>query len=422
MSKKTIALSVIEGRVVRDLFENGFLNFLEKENIEVVLYTPAATVPYFNKKWERYVKAIEYHPIYTLNKKEQRLLKIRNIIKDHFSFAIEKWMKLEYSFYDGVSNETSSLQKHGCSAIVITHPSHSFEMPIYKAARKLNLPVIGILRSWDNIYKGLRLRPDHLTVWNPVNKEEAMNVMKLKDNQVHITGGSQFDPYFSDEVTNSTREEFCRELNLDSTKPIIMVATLGSFVHAYDEHYLIDYLVDCIEKEELPEGTQLLIRLHPTTKLEYMQQYEKYSFVKLSYISGYIPTIGWNMTLQEMKLVGKMLKHVDVVISPGSTITIETAIYNTPTIVPVFHHYQPESGVVIFNYHFKTHFKRLQKENLVPFIYHKEDLVNAINDAFQFPEKFAPQSKKLADDYIHYFDGKSTERIAQKIKDLLHEK
>lgn len=418
MNNKTIALSFIEGRVVRDLFENGFLEMMKAHGIDIVFFTPAATVPSFINEWKHRVKAIEYHPIYTLNNKEQRLLKIRNKIKDNFSWLLERWMQIEYKQYDTDGHYETLLKKHNCSSVIITHPSHSFEMPIYKAGRKLNLPILGILRSWDNIYKGLRLRPDHLTVWNPVNKEEAIRVMKLDPSRVHVTGGSQFDPYFTDAVINSTRENFASEFGFNPAKPIITIATLGAFVHAYDEHYLIDHLIECIEKRELPEGTQLLIRLHPTSKLEYVQHYLKYSFIKLSYISGYIPTIGWNMTKKEVQQVGRIMKHSDVVISPGSTITIETAIYNTPIIVPVFHHYQPESGVIIFNYHFKTHFKRLQDENLVPFVYKKEDLASAINNALKNPDEYKIQSKKLADDYIHLYDGKSTERVADLIKKL----
>lgn len=420
MSNKTIALSFIEGRVVRDLFENGFLDMMKSNGIDIVLFTPAATVPEFVNQWKDKVKAIEYHPLYTLNRREQRLLKIRNIIKDKYSFAINTWMKIENSLYQTDGKYESLLKKYNCSTLLLTHPTHSFEMPVYKAARKLNIPVLGILRSWDNIYKGLRLRPDHLTVWNPVNKEEAMRVMKLKDDQVHITGGSQFDPYFYDEVKNSSRENFCKEFQLDPTKPIITVATLGSFIHAYDEHYLIDYLIECVEQKLIPPDSQIIIRLHPTSKLEYMQKYLAYPFIRLSYIDGYIPTIGWTMTQEQVKQVGRLMKHSDVVISPGSTITIETAIYRTSTIVPVFHHYQPESGVIIFNYHFETHFKRLKEENLVPFVYNKEDLAPAINNALKNPAEYKDQSKKLADDYIHWYDGKSTNRIAELMQQLIY--
>jgi hypothetical protein len=138
-----------------------------------------------------------------------------------------------------------------------------------------------------------------------------------------------------------------------------------------------------------------------------------------------IPTmlkaIGWTMTQEQVKQVGRMMKHSDVVISAGSTITIETAIYQTPTIVPVFHHYQPESGLIIFNYHFETHFKRLKDENLVPFVYQKEDLAPALNNALKNPSTYINQSIKLADNYIHFYDGKSTERIAALMVNLIHE-
>jgi hypothetical protein len=421
MSNKTIALSFIEGRVVRDLFENGFLDLMKSKGIDIVLFTPAANIPSFVNKWKDMVKAIEYHPIYTLNRREQRLLKIRNIIKDKYSFAINTWMKIENILYKTDGKYESLLKKYNCTALLLTHPTHSFEMPIYKAAKKLKLPVLAILRSWDNIYKGLRLRPDHLTVWNPVNKEEAMRVMKLNQNQIHITGGSQFDPYFSDDVLHSSKAEFCKEFNLDANRPIISIATLGAFIHAYDEQYLIDYLIECIEQNHIPANSQIIIRLHPTSKLEYMLKYLAYPFIRLSYIDGYIPTIGWNMTKAEVKQVGRLMKHSNVVISPGSTITIETAIYNTPTIVPVFHHYQPESGVIIFNYHFQTHFKRLRDENLVPFVYQKEDLAPAINKALENPQEYKEQSQKLADDYIHFYDGKSTERIVELMFKLIHE-
>jgi UDP-N-acetylglucosamine:LPS N-acetylglucosamine transferase len=421
INHKTIGLSFIEGRVVRDLFENGFLDLMRDQGIEIVLFTPAATVPSFVNQWRNKVKAIEYHPIYSLTIQEQRLLKIRNWVKDTFPFAINFWMRIENRLYRTDGKFETLLKKHNCSTVLLTHPTHSFEMPIYKAARKLNLPVLGILRSWDNIYKGLRLRPDHLTVWNPVNKKETIQVMKLRNEQVHITGGSQFDPYFDKEVINSSRELFCKEFDLDPTKPIITIATLGSFIHAYDEHYLIDHLIECIIENKLPNNCQLIIRLHPTSKLEYMQKYLVHPFVRLSYIDGYIPTIGWNMNLEQVKQVGRLMKHSDVVISPGSTITIETAIFQTPTIVPVFHHYQPESGVTIFNYHFKTHFKRLKEEDLVPFVYQKDDLAPAINNALNNPNEYAEQRKKLAHDYIHFYDGRSTIRIAALISKLIHE-
>lgn len=412
---KTIALSFVEGRVVRDLFENGFLKMLRDQNIEVVLFTPAANVPSFVNQWKDHVKAIEYHPIYTINNSEHRLLKIRDKIKTKFPFLLETWMKLEYKLYKTDNHYETLLKKHGCDFVIITHPTHSFEMPLFKAARKLNLPVLGILRSWDNLHKGLRIRPDKLTVWNEVNYKEALTMMNLTEDRVVITGGSQFDAYFSDYVKQNTREEFAKSYGLDPKSPIIMVATLGCFLHFYDETYLIDFLIESIEKGDLPHNTQMVIRLHPTTKYEFFEKYKKYPNIRLSYITGNIPSLHWTMTRKEVEEIGCLMKHADVVISPGSTITIETAIFDTPTIVPVFHHYQPALGEEMFGYHFKTHFKKLQDDDLVPFVYHKEDLCGEIKKCLQDKTYYQSKRHKLAADYIHSFDGKSTQRIADLI-------
>jgi hypothetical protein len=410
--RRTIALSFVEGRVVRDLFENGFLDMLNEAKCDVVLFTPAERVPQFKEKWLSKVKAIEFQPIYKISDREQKLLRLRLKILSRFPNLLKHWMRIEKKLYSSDPHYEDLLRKHNCSLLVLTHPTHSFELPVYKAALKLSIPVIGILRSWDNIHKGLRIRPDFLTVWNPVNKQEAIDLLKLDPAQVHITGGSQFDGYFSERVRNSTREEFCEALNLDPRRPIIMLATLGSFLHLYDEQYLVDVLIEAILCGAIPGKPQLVIRLHPTSRLEYMQKYLAHDFVRLSYIAGYIPSIGWTMSRREVEDVGCLMKHSDVVVSPGSTITIETAIFDTPTIVPVFHHYQPDSGVEIFQYHFNTHFGRLRADNLVPFAQNIEDLLREVRTCLSDRGYFAPQRKKLAHDYIHFFDDQSTRRVA----------
>lgn len=409
--KKVAALSFTEGRVVRDLFENGFFQMMNEKGWELVLFTPAEKIPHFKNKWISDVKAIEYLPLYSISKRENRLLRIREKIRTKISILLPFWLQLEKKLYISDSRYEELLKKHNCSLAILTHPTHSFELPLYKAALKCSIPTIGILRSWDNLHKGLRIRPDHLTVWNPVNQLEAITLMKLRPENVHILGGSQFDGYFSDRVNNSSRSSFCETYKLNPHSPILMLATLGAFLHLYDEQYLVDFLIESILDGSLPRNTQLVIRLHPTSRLEYMLKYLKYDFVRLSYIQEYIPSIGWTMTRNEVEDIGCLMKHSDVVISPGSTITIETAIFDTPTIVPVFHNYQPDSGTQIFKYHFHTHFKKLQDENLVPFAETKAYLIAEIHRCLAGRSYYQKQRKKLADDYIYFFDGKSTQRI-----------
>ena len=60
----------------------------------------------------------------------------------------------------------------------------------------LGIPTLGIVRSWDNVYKGIRRRPQQLAVWNTVNRDELLDLEGYRPDQVHIIGSPQFDPYF----------------------------------------------------------------------------------------------------------------------------------------------------------------------------------------------------------------------------------
>src|SRR6185503_1866969 len=51
--RRRIVISLAEGRLVRDLLTNGFLDFILKTGHEITLVTPADRVPSFTRDWER---------------------------------------------------------------------------------------------------------------------------------------------------------------------------------------------------------------------------------------------------------------------------------------------------------------------------------------------------------------------------------
>ena len=137
--------------------------------------------------------------------------------------------------------------------------------------------------------------------------------------------------------------------------------------------------------------------------------------VRISYITGYIPTLGWTMTRDDVIFMANLLRHSDVVVSSGSTVTIETAIFDTPTVVPIFHSYQPELGKQLYDQVLSRHFKRLAALDLVPFIREPDDLITAINRCLSDRGWYQVQRAQLVKDYIHYTDGLSTQRLADLI-------
>ncbi len=415
---KRIALSFSEGRVVRDLFCNNLLDKLLDQGIEFDVFTPAARVPFFTNQWQR--PGLSFFPLkpYSLDKKAYRAQEIRKRLLNLATFLLPAWLNFEHRFLVKPDSQVLEiLKERKPQLVVVTNPMQHYEQPVYGAAQSLGIPTLGVVRSWDNLYKGLRLRPDVLAVWNPVNREEAIRLMKYPPQKVEIIGATQFDPYF-DPAGVWSRQEFAQKFKLDPAHPIITLATLGPFQNQYDETYLMDWMLTAIHSGELPTDTQIICRLHPASRLEQFLKYSKLSNVRLSFIEGYIPSLAWTMTREDVILVANLLRHSDVVISPGSTITIETAIFDTPTIVPIFHTYQPELGMRQFDQHLSTHFRRLKELDLVPIVETPDALAEAIRHALADRSWYRQQRTQLVQDYICYTDGKSTERLAKLIEKL----
>lgn len=403
-----VAISITEGRVVRDLFENGFLDMVIAQNMEIMFFTPATRVPDFAERWLR--PGITFHtlPPYEMEVNLSRFLRMRNLLLKHASSLIPPWDKLMRKHSHPNPELVEKIR--GARLAIITHPMFHTEYPLFRAAAELNISTLGVLRSWDNLYKGLRIIPDVLAVWNQVNRQEAIDLMGYSSDCVEVIGGAQFDPYFAPD-SNWSRQEFSQRLGLDPARPIITLATLGAFLHLFDETYLVDFLLKAIKDGSIPGSPQLVIRLHPASKLEYFRKYSNHPDVRLSYIQGYIPSLGWTMTRDDVIFVANLLRHSSVVVSPGSTITIETAIFDTPTVVPLFHTYQPELGKEQFDFHMTRHFKRLAELDLVPIVRKPEELIAVVSRFLSEPTWYQAQRSQLVENYITYTDGKSTKRL-----------
>jgi hypothetical protein len=409
MNRK-IALSITEGRVVRDLFENGLLDLLRENNVDVMCFTPAARVPAFVSQWSQ--PNVTFHGLerYQLGVPISRALRVRNLFLRHARWMLPLWRRLIPKFVPVQPDLASRMA--GAQLAVLTHPMAYGEMPIYRAAADLRLPALGILRSWDNLYKGLHIMPDTLCVWNEVNRDETVRMMGYAPDKVRVVGGAQFDPYFAGDSA-WTREQFAAFYDLDAARPVIVLATLGAFLPLYDETYLADWLLAAIQDGSIPGKPQVVIRLHPASKYEQFKKYASNPDVRISFIQGYIPSLGWTMTRADVVAVSNLLRHAELIVSPGSTITIESAIFDTPTIVPLFHTYQPELGKQQYEFHLRSHFKRLYELDLVPFVNTPEDLLFAINRALADKSWYRAQRLQLVRDYIHFTDGRSIQRLAE---------
>ena len=186
-------------------------------------------------------------------------------------------------------------EKYAPALVVSGDPLRPGDANLIATARRRGVPTLGSVRSWDNILKHLRTRPDALTVWNALNAREAVEIDRFRPAQVTQVGAPQLDAYFSAPATGATREE----LGLDPRKKILLLAT-SSFTYDSDQTYLVDMLLDAIRGGEIRHPLQIVLRLHPDDRVGRYLKYRHAPEVVLDVPERYFATLGWTMTQADL--------------------------------------------------------------------------------------------------------------------------
>ncbi len=211
-----------------------------------------------------------------------------------------------------------------------------------------------------------------------------------------------------------SRERLCGTLGLDSRRPILVFATLGQFKKFIDETDSFQALLDEIDSGRIPGRPQVVLRLHPVSREQYWEVFRAREDVVVSRYLGYSPGMRWWPSQDEVALAGNLLRHADVCLSPGSTMAIEPAIFDTPAIVPIFNRYMPEEYERFFDaFWMSRHFGFLAENELLPFVRSAGEMTEAVCRALADRSWMKQERSVIREELIGPLDGHSTERLAQ---------
>lgn len=409
-----IALSITEGRTVRDLFYNGLLHDLTEAGSTVSVFTEAVHVKPFIHEWS--LPGVSFHMLYPCQPtagRSRALRARRSVAKLNSRTLLNLYRSWEDKrFYAPRPEYLAEFQQRRPDVYFSTHSQLSAEAELLNAARTLGIPTIGMVRSWDNVFKGIRCRPDRMCVWNEVNRKELISQERYPAADTIAVGAPQFDCYFQDDVAWD-KDQLYRHFKLDPDRGYILFASNGYYEPGFDETCWLESLLEKIDDGSIPGRPQVICRLHPWSRLEHFQRFADHPDVRMSYVEKYLPVLTWYMDRFDMGVMSNMLRHADVIVTPGSTVVLEAAIFNRPCVVPVFHTYQPDRSREYFRINaFSKHYARIRKLDLIPIANSLDEYVNVINRFREEPDWHAASRHQLVRDYVSFTDGKSTRRIA----------
>lgn len=106
---------------------------------------------------------------------------------------------------------------------------------IQKAARKLGIPVVMGVASWDHLTtKGMiRHMPDRVLLWNDVQRREAEQLHDVPSDLIEVTGAQPFDRWFG-RVPSKDRRAFADRVGLRGDEPFVLFVGSTASISAPD--------------------------------------------------------------------------------------------------------------------------------------------------------------------------------------------
>jgi len=172
------------------------------------------------------------------------------LLQRFFFFAplIRSLIPFLYGYFMYTSAYRALLKKYNPSVVFATDVFSSNDCRLLLEAKRLRIPTVGMVRSWDSLTTkgGFRVIPDTLIMNNNLVKEEAMRLHGISASRIRVVGIPHYDRYLSppartraeilsatnallkDGATNVTEEEFSKKLwSYPMPDPDILIRTGG---------------------------------------------------------------------------------------------------------------------------------------------------------------------------------------------------
>ena len=287
--------------------------------------------------------------------------------------------------------------------------------------RKINVPLIYIMNSWDNPSTGpfASGKPDYFLAWGKQTENHAKVYQGMRADRIISFGAAQFEIY--KRCPRITREEFCARHDISPDLRVILYAG-GSLGTNEFEH--LQLLEQVIATGKLGDAV-IIYRPHPWggggNAGEQIVAHD-WTHVRIeSTMRVYLDSLrvrGYHMTFPDYADTHDVLSSVDCVISPLSTILIEAAMHGKPIMC-----FLPLEDVSAR--HFQTvyslpHFRDLQMDPEVVLAKGRNEMVEKLPELIAKADDPDISNKlaKMCSFFVADYDCPYGERLCQLVEKI----
>ena len=276
-------------------------------------------------------------------------------------------------------------------------------------ARRRGIASVGMACNWDHLNKYfIPIQTDSLLVQNAPMQFEAVTLQAYRPEQVFPVGFVQFDAYARYQDFAVSREQFFKKFGIPLDNKLILF--ISGAAYSLDEPDVIRTIVQWMAEWKLGNKVRLMIRPYVIARDKANEEKKFKEFVDH-------PLVVFNYMRRDESEETRnyylgMLYYADVIIPIFSTMAIEAAIFDKPTISIGFDGYKKRpKHQSITRLEELSHFRHVLQTGSVKVVRNFDELFWNLDRYLKFPETDREKRKILIEKMCYKVDGMSSARV-----------
>lgn len=295
-----------------------------------------------------------------------------------------------------------------------TNPTETADAHVMKAARRYDIRIVAMPKSWDNLPKlSMRVAPDQLLVWGQALIDHAVRYQHIPRERITVVGVPQFDVVANDSIRQS-REDFFDSIGVDPAHRLIVFGSEGKVSPGDPE--IAEMMVSAIERGAFGPNVTLFIRPYFSLVGEERKFDGLVNRPQVVIDHWFTRRPGfrdqWDYSSVHARHFSNLMRHMDVMVCYTSTLALDAALYDRPVVHVGFDGYKKKPyGQSHRRWYDSAHFTEIMKISGNQIAESPEALVDQIRDALEQPELGRAGRQRLIEQFCFAADGKSGQRI-----------
>lgn len=320
----------------------------------------------------------------------------------------------------------SILEKYKPNIVLNLHQRAPITSPIFSRAKKKHIKTATVIYSWDNVPKArLISRYDYYFVWSELMKQELQLLYpEIISKQIIITGTPQFE-FYSIDTNIENKKSFFNRYGLNPLKKTICFSGNDVTTSPHEATFLLDVCeeVSKIKEENRP---QIIFRRCPVDKSTRFDKVAKKYKDMLFCIDP-----DWRIdkdsensfssiypAYDDVKLLVSTVYYSDAIINLGSTMAHDAAVFNKPCL---YLNYNPVKDVFfkvedIYNF---QHFRSLKDIEAVGWVNNKNDIKEKVILSLLKPNLVGRDRKKWLERIVLHPLENNSMNIVKALKECI---